>query len=372
MSDRLQVATRKGLFTLERNGAAGVPWKVANVGFLGDAVTLVLPEPGGERMHAALELGHFGAKTHLSTDGGRTWKETAAPAYPEKPEGVEDLDPFKKVPIPWNLMKVWALATGNLDQPGRVWCGTIPGGLFRSDDGGESWELVRSLWDHPGRKKWMGGGADWPGIHSILVDPRDGRHVVLGVSCGGVWETRDDGATWKQGAHGMRADFLPPDQAGEPDSQDPHSIVACTADPDVMWCQHHCGIFRTTEGCGHWVELAKEHSKFGFAVAVHPIEPDTAWFVPGVKDEARYAIDGQVVVARTRDGGASFDLLREGLPQEHAYDLVYRHALDIDDSGDRLAFGSTTGNLWVTEDQGDSFMHVSAHLPPIYAVRFSD
>jgi hypothetical protein len=105
-------------------------------------------------------------------------------------------------------------------------------------------------------------------------------------------------------------------------------------------------------------------------VAVHPYEPDTAWFVPGVRDDSRYPVDGKVVVSRTRDGGQSFDVLREGLPQRHAYDLVYRHCLDIDSSGERLAFGSTTGNLWISEDQGDHWQQVSAFLPPIYCVRF--
>ena len=113
-------------------------------------------------------------------------------------------------------------------------------------------------------------------------------------------------------------------------------------------------------------------SVFGFPVVVHPQDPDTAFFVPGVKDEKRYPVDGQLVVTRTRDGGKTFDVLREGLPQEHAYDLVYRHALDIDASGDRLAFGSTTGALFLSEDQGASFLRISVHLPPIYCVRFSD
>ena len=112
-------------------------------------------------------------------------------------------------------------------------------------------------------------------------------------------------------------------------------------------------------------------TSFGFAVAVHPRDPDTAWFVPAVKDEHRLPADGSVVVARTRDGGATYEVLREGLPQEHAYDITYRHGLDIDKTGTRLAFGSTTGSLWITEDQGDSWQCVSEHLPPIYSVRFS-
>jgi photosystem II stability/assembly factor-like uncharacterized protein len=252
-----------------------------------------------------------------------------------------------------------------------LWCGTIPGGLFRSSDDGASWELVRSLWDHPKRKKWFGGGADLPGIHSICVDPRDARRVQLGVSCGGVWTTTDGGATWDCSGEGMRAAFMPPEQQYDPDIQDPHRLVQCRARPERLWVQHHNGIFRSDDGGGHWEEITEAGpSVFGFAVVVHPDHADTAWFVPAIKDEKRIPVAGQVVVTRTRDGGKSFETLREGLPQDHAYDLVFRHALDIDQSGNRLAFGSTTGNLWVSETQGDNWQCVSQHLPPIYAVRF--
>ncbi|MFT5052261.1 MAG: hypothetical protein ACI8QZ_003694, partial [Chlamydiales bacterium] len=231
MSHRIYVGTRKGLFTVERSDGANASWSITRTDFLGDPVTLVHSEPGGRRVHVALDLGHFGVKTHLSEDSGETWTETEAPKYPEQPEGTVDMDMFKGTPIPWTTKAVWAFAHGTPDQAGRMWCGTIPGGLFRSDNGGRTWQLVRSLWDHPDRKKWFGGGTDFPAIHSILVDPRDGRHVVLGISCGGVWETRDDGETWAQGAQGMRADFLPPEQAMVPDSQDPHLIVACPSAP---------------------------------------------------------------------------------------------------------------------------------------------
>jgi len=183
--------------------------------------------------------------------------------------------------------------------------------------------------------------------------------------------TRDEGASWQLRADGMRAEYMPPDQAGDPKIQDPHHIVLCPSQPDVYWAQHHNGIFRSTDDCATWQEIQNvPPSAFGFAVAVHPDDPDRAWFVPAIKDEKRIPVDGQVVVTRTKDGGQSFTVLRNGLPQEHAYDLVYRHALDIDETGDRLAFGSTSGNLWVTDDQGESWRTVSKHLPPILTVRF--
>jgi len=231
---------------------------------------------------------------------------------------------------------------------------------------------VRPLWDHPGRREWLGGGADLPGIHSILIDPRDSRRIIVGVSCGGVWISEDDGETWACKAQGMRAAYMPPERALDPGIQDPHQVALCRAQPDTMWAQHHNGIFKTEDGGESWRELTDvKPSAFGFAVAVHPEDANTAWFVPGVSDEHRLPPEGRVIVTRTRDGGASFEVLDRGLPREHAYDLTFRHALALDETGNRLAFGTTTGSLWVSGDQGDSWEMVSVHLPPVYAVRFA-
>ena len=157
----------------------------------------------------------------------------------------------------------------------------------------------------------------------------------------------------------------------DPDIQDPHCLVQCQAKPNVFWVQHHNGIFKSEDGCLSWKEIEDvQPSTFGFAVAVHPHDPDTAWFVPAIKDEERIPKDGKVVVTRTRDGGKSYQRLSEGLPQKYAYDITFRHALNVDKTGDRLMFGSTTGSLWVSENQGDSWETVSQHLPPIHAVRF--
>jgi photosystem II stability/assembly factor-like uncharacterized protein len=149
-------------------------------------------------------------------------------------------------------------------------------------------------------------------------------------------------------------------------------IVRCAAQPNRLWVQHHNGVFRSDDGGQRWVTITESApSVFGFAIAVHPKNPDVAWRVPAIKDEQRVPVDARVVVSRTRDAGKSWEVLREGLPQEHAYDITLRHALDVDATGERLAFGSTTGSLWVSENAGDSWTHVSAHLPPVYAVRFA-
>ena len=300
-----------------------------------------------------------------------TFAEVATPEYPPQPEGQVDLDPMRKTPLEWKLKKVWALASGPGKNGSRLYCGTLPGGLFTSDDQGASWQLVRSLWDHPERKRWFGGGMDEPGLHSISVHPTKPGHLAVAVSCGGVWVSEDDGESWQVRGEGMRAAYLPPDQAHDPVTQDPHCLVRCESDPEKFWVQHHNGIFRSVDGAESWQEVEKAGpSTFGFAVAVHPENADTAWFVPAQKDEHRAPVDGALVVTRTRDGGKSFDVLKEGLPQHHAYDLIYRHALDIDRESKTLAFGSTTGSLFVSEDLGDHWQCLNAHLPPIYCVRF--
>jgi len=371
MSDRLIVSTRKGLFVIERGGSGGAGWSIARTAFLGEHVIMSLPDARDESLYAALHLGHFGTKLHRSRDRGATWQELGVPTYPERPAGEEQKDMWGK-PLEWKLDRVWALEAGGPNESAVLWCGTLPGGLFRSSDSGATWQIVESLWYHPGRKEWFGGGADLPGIHSICVDPRDPRRVAVGVSCGGVWVTLDGGQSWNNRAQGMWAAYMPPEQKDNPNIQDGHRLVQCTSKPDCYWTQHHNGIFRTTNGCESWQDVSNlEPNSFGFAVAVHPREPDTAWFVPGVKDEQRIPPEGKVAVGRTRDGGKTYEMLRRGLPQEHAYDITYRHALDIDETGNRLAFGSTTGSLWVSDDQGDSWQTISAHLPPIYSVRFA-
>ncbi len=363
--ESLLIGTRKGLFVVEGRGPDA---RIASSSFVGDNVVLVSDDRRDGSWYAVLDHGHFGVKLHRSDDRGASWTEIATPAYPPKPEGFEDRDMWGRE-REWATKNVWALEPA-LDAEGGLWCGTMPGGLFRSVDRGQSWALVESLWQHPTRVKWNGGGADHAAIHSIVVDPRDPKVVVIAVSSGGVWRTRDAGASWEPHTKGMKAGYVPPEQAENPEVQDPHRVVQCAAAPRVFWCQHHMGIWRSTDDLASWQQIEAQPSSFGFAVAVHPRDPDTAWFVPAHSDQKRAPIDGRVIVNRTRDGGASFETLTDGLPQQHAYDLVYRHALALADDGERLAFGSTTGNLWITDDGGDHWHALAHHLPPIYCTRW--
>lgn len=355
------VGTRKGLFTLTRSAGQ---WHIDDVAFPGE------PVPSGAvvdgRTVVALGTGHFG--THLWRREGGTWSEIGTPTYPERPVDATDVSPMTQKPWPWSLELAWTIEAGGHD--GQLWCGTIPGGLFESRDNGASWDLVRSLWDMPERTEWFGGGYDWAGVHTVSVDPRNADSVVIAVSCGGAWITDDGGASWTA-TTGMRNEYMPPGLEYSPVTQDPHRLARCAAVPDVMWNQHHNGVFRSTDAGRTWTEITERPpSVFGFAAVAHPADPDVAWFAPAVKDELRIPVDGRMVVSRTTDGGKSFDVLGNGLPAVHAYDLIYRHGMDVDASGECLVMGSTTGNLWFSGNAGDRWDEISSNFPPIYFVRF--
>jgi photosystem II stability/assembly factor-like uncharacterized protein len=357
---RLIVGTRKGLVILEHEGRR---WKTVAAAHAGIPVPYAIRDPRTDILWSSLDHGHWGQKLSRSTDGGASWTEVPQPTYPE---GATIKDGVSAT-----LRYLWVIEPGGADEPQRMYLGTEPGGLFVSDDGGDSFTLNPGLWNHPSRVEgqWFGGGRDEPGIHSVLVDPRDSSHLSVGVSCAGVFQSTDHGQSWTPTNQGLKADFLPdPDVAV---GHDPHLLVHSTGNPDHQWQQNHCGIFRSTDGGTTWADVSEADgpASFGFAVAVDPQDGDTAWVVPAISDEKRMAIDGAVCVCRTTDGGRSWTALREGLPQEGAYDVVFRHGLD--QRGDRLAFGSTSGNLYVSDDRGESWHTVSNNLAPIYSVRFA-
>ena len=353
----LLISTRKGLFAVE-NG------RIISTSFLGENVTLAAVDATGG-WYAALNLGHFGVKMKYSSDKGVTWEDRAVPTYPDG-EMLSTGD--GKPPTPATLKLIWSL---EFTPTGKLWAGTGPGGLFSSEDGGSSWTLNRGLWDRPERPNWMGGGYDFPGIHSICIDPRDSKIVRIAVSTGGIWETKNDGLIWTLRGEGLFAEYMPPDRRDDPSVQDVHRMIQCQSSPDCLWLQHHNGVFKSTDDGLKWSAVPNvPPSVFGFGVAVHPNDPNTAWFAPAIKDECRVPVGGKLVIARTRDGGKTFDELRNGLPQNHAYDLIYRHALAIDSTGSHLAIGSTTGGVWTSDDQGDTWKSLEARLPPVHAVLF--
>ena len=393
MSDLILLGTRKGTVLFDRQNGSWRPRPILHAGI---PVCYAARDPRDGTLWASLDHGHWGPKVSRSRDAGGTWEDLANIKYPDgaryitKVLPTPDFDPEAPMGEPEYsdaaLYKIWNISFGNADQPGRLYAGTIPGGLFISDDGGDTWELNRSLWNHESRggdlftgdatseNHWQGTpasvdyGVFEPGIHSIVVDPRDSNHVYVAVSTAGVIESTDGGQTWAGRNQGMINDYDP-----EPKSiwgHDPHFVTSCPGQPDHFWQQNHFGVFYSEDGAQSWKKVSKPDQgvHFGFPVATDANDGRTAWIVPARSDMARMAIDGGLFVARTTDGGESWQSFHKGLPQDNAHDIVLRHALDV--SGETLCFGSTTGNVYLSEDRGESWRCLGNNLPPVYSVRF--
>ena len=387
------LGTRKGTVIFDRANGAWQPRPILHEGI---PVCYAACDPRDGTLWSSLDHGHWGPKLSRSRDGGATWEDVTSLKYPEGARYIVkvlptlDFDPEAPVGAPEyaaaTVYKIWNLTFGSADQPGRIYAGTIPGGLFVSNDGGDSWELNRPLWNHESRggdlfagdasseNKWFGTpasvdyGVFEPGIHSIIIDPRKPDHLFVAASSAGVIESSDGGRTWQGRNKGMLNDYMPNPEVEW--GHDPHFITACSAQPEHLWQQNHCGVFYSDNAAQSWRRVSKPDVgvHFGFPIAVDAQDGATAWVVPARADSERMAIAGGLFVARTSDGGQSWQTFRKGLPQDNAYDIVLRHCLDA--AGDYLCFGSTTGNVYVSEDRGETWQCLGNNFPPVYSVRF--
>lgn len=394
MSNTILLGTRKGTLILDRKNGAWQPRPIAHEGV---SVSYAARDPRTGTMWSCLDHGHWGPKLSRSRDDGRTWEDAPSIKYPEgarfvasylpapddEPDAADKREKYK----PAKMLKIWTLAFGGANEPGVIHAGTIPGGMFTSRDDGETWELNRPLWNHESRggdlfageatseSQWhgtpaaIGYGEFAPGIHSVVVDPSDPRHLYVAISTAGVLESQDGGETWVGRNKGLLMDFLPNPEAEW--GHDPHFVTCCPREPQHMWQQNHCGVFYSDDGAQTWRKVSNTDLAvhFGFPIAVDERDGKTAWVVPGRADSERMAVAGGLFVARTEDGGQTWQTFRDGLPQAHAYDVIYRHALDI--AGDVLCFGTTTGNVYVSEDRGESWTCVGHNFPPVHSVRFA-
>jgi len=360
------VGTRKGAFVLRRDGG---DWRVEGPHFLGSIVHHFLLDPrDGRTLLVAARTGHLGPTVFRSTDWGETWKEAAQPpAFRKAAEGEH----------PRAVDHVFWLTPGHADEPGVWYAGTSPQGLFRSEDGGETWTSVDGFNEHEMYWKWTGGPQDGtpdgPKLHSILVDPRDGNHLYLGMSSGGSFESTDRGATWNPLNKGVVAEFIP---VPDPEyGHDPHCMQIHPLMPDRLYQQNHCGIYRLDRPGDRWERIGdampREVGDIGFPIVLHPRDPDTAWVFPmdGTTVWPRTSIAGRPAVYCTRDAGASWDRQAEGLPAEQAWFTVKRQAFASDACDPvGLYFGTTSGSIWASEDEGGSWRQIAAHLPHVYSV----
>jgi len=364
----LLIATRKGAWLLESD-AARRTWRVDGPHFLGHELNhLVLDPRDGKTIIAAGKTGHLGPTLFRSEDRGRSWKEASRPpAFPKAADGEAGR----------TVDHTFWLTPGHADDPGVWYAGTSPQGLFRSEDGGDSWEPVSGFNDRPGARKAAGGSQDGtpdgPKLHSIIVDPRDRNHIYLGMSGGGVHESTDGGKSWRPLIQGLEVvEGLDPANIA---FHDPHCIRLCPSNPDRLYQQNHCGIYRIDRPSETWTRIGKamppEVGDIGFPIAVHPHDADRAWVFPmdGTSVWPRTCPGGTPSVYSTRDAGASWKRHSAGFPDRQVWWTVKRQAM-TSDRMDRvgLYFGTTSGELWASADEGESWNCIASHLPEIYAV----
>ena len=365
----LLVGTRKGLWLIGAD-ADRSRWCAAGPMFLGHIIQhAVLDSRDGRTLLVAARTGHLGPTVFRSTDLGRTFTEASRPPAFASPD-----------PLERSLRAVFWLTPGHADEPGVWYAGGSPQGLFRTEDGGDTWAPVKGWNDHELWPTW----AEWPEegtpdgsmLHSVNVDPRDPAHLYIGLSGGGVFESRDGGTDWAPLNAGCAADFMP-----DPDPEfghDPHCVRLHPLRPDRLYQQNHCGIYRMERAEGRWERIGdampREVGDIGFPIELHPRDPDTAWVFPmdGTDVWPRTSPDGRPAAYRTRDAGASWTRLDAGLPARGWF-TVKRQAMTVD-ARDPVGvyFGTTSGELWGSPDEGDHWAPIMSHLPEIYSVELAE
>jgi photosystem II stability/assembly factor-like uncharacterized protein len=376
----LIVSTRKGIFYLQ--GDAGRrAWTLAEPVFLGHIVNHAVLDPrDGRTLLAAARTGHLGPTIFRSRDAGRTWTEA------RRPPAFDKAGPGEK---PRTVSHTFWLTPGHGSERDTWFAGTSPQALWQSADGGETWESVRGFNDHP--DYWIrtedpqGGTPDGPVLHSIIIDPRDVSHMYFGLSGGGVYETQDRGQSWRPLNRGMATPGADP---AVPDSPlewrevgpffDPHCMLLHPRQPDRLYQQNHCGIYRLDRPGDTWqrigLNMPADVGDIGFPIVLHPRDPEVAWVFPmdGTDVWPRTSPGGRPAVYVTRDGGASWTRQAEGLP-ERAWYTVKRQCMSVD-GADPLGiyFGTSSGELWASFDEGGRWQCLARYLPEIYAVEAAD
>ena len=343
------LGTKKGAFILESDaerrdwhlrGPFCDAWPIHHLAW--DGSTGALLAGGGNAW--------YGPAVWRSTDMGATWTPSSA--------GLGYGDDGPTIETVWNVTP----------SGSRIYAGVQPAGLFRSDDGGLTWSHVAGLREHPSRPEWQ-PGAGGLCLHSIAPHPTDPERLWVGISAVGAFETRDGGTTWDLRNKGVRADFMP-----EPWPEFGfcvHKLRLHPARPEVLFQQNHCGVYRSDDGGRAWTEItAGLPSDFGFPMAIHPHQPETIYVIPlNGADKGRHVPDGHLAVWRSRDEGGSWERLDDGLPTAGAYVGVLREAMSVDRSDPAgIYFGTSTGQLFASADEGDTWRMIADYLPPIWSV----
>jgi photosystem II stability/assembly factor-like uncharacterized protein len=350
------VGTRKGLFLLSGDEGRR-DWKLDGPFLTGWSVFHAIVDPRDSALLAATNNEVYGATVHRSEDGGSTWTHADELGLPED-SGLK-------------LEKTWHIEPGRADEPGGLWLGGAPGVLFHSDDGGATWQVNEALLRHPTREQWN-PGAGGMCCHSIQLDPDEPNRLYIGISAAGVFRSEDGGESWTPANKGTAADFMP-DPYPEL-GQCVHKVLIHPGRPERLWQQNHCGVYRSDDRGENWERLEANGlpSGFGFPLALDHRDPDVAFVIPEEGAENRVTPDGRLGVYRTHDGGGSWELASNGLP-EPAWAAVLREGMAsdrLDPAG--VYFGTQSGSVFVSPDAGETWHEAASQLPPILSVEVGE
>jgi hypothetical protein len=347
----LLIGTKKGAFLLESDSDRQ-SWDLRGPYCATWPINHVIADPQSKEIYAGGGNEWFGPAVWKTSDLGASWTHSS-----EGLSYAEGEEPIKSV---------WSLEPSN----GRLYAGVEPAGLFVSENCGDSWRHVHGLRDHPTRPDWQPGGGGLI-LHSIVTHPNDKKKIWVAISTGGVFYSADAGASWEPRNRGTRNDYAPDDQKYPEFGQCVHCLVMASGTPERLYQQNHCGMYRSEDGGQDWQSIeAGLPSSFGFPAAAHPHDAASLYLIPLNGDTAgRFMPDGKSAVWRTRDGGESWTALMEGLPQKDAYFGVLRQAMATDQLEPAgVYFGTNTGQLYASPDEGENWSCLAQHLPPIFSV----
>ena len=361
---RVLVGTRKGAFILTADGRRD-RWDVNGPLFGGWELYHLKGSPAEpNRIYASQSTGWFGQVIQRSDDGGSTWEAVGNEFVYDGIPGTHQW--YDGTPHPWEFARVWHLEP-SLTDPDTVHAGVEDAALFRSVDGGRSWEELSGLRGHGSGPSWQ-PGAGGMCLHTIVVDPRDAARMLVAISAAGVFRSEDAGTTWWPANQGLHSEGIPDSDAEV--GHCVHHLASHPSRPDVVFMQKHWDVMRSDDGGESWTEVSGDlPTDFGFTIDVHAHEPETVYVVPITSDSEHYPPEGRLRVFRSRVGGNEWEPLTAGLPQENCYVNVLRDAMAVDSLDPcGVYFGTTGGQVYASRDAGDSWTPIVHDLPAVLSV----
>jgi photosystem II stability/assembly factor-like uncharacterized protein len=361
---RLLVGTRKGAFVLTSDGKRQ-RWEISGPHFAGWEIYHLKGSPvDPDRLYASQCSGWFGQMIQRSSDGGKTWESVGNEFKYEGMPGTHQW--YDGTPHPWEFKRVWHLEP-SLTDPETVYAGVEDASLFRTTDGGKTWQELPGLRGHESGPKWS-PGAGGMGLHTIILDPSNPARIFIAISAAGVFRTDDGGTAWRPTNRGLHSQYIP-DPTAEV-GHCVHRIAMHPSRPNVLFMQKHWDVMRSDDAGESWQEVSGNlPTDFGFPIDVHAHEPDTIYVVPIKSDSEHYVHEGKLRVYRSRTGGNEWEPLTAGLPQRDCYVNVLREAMDVDSLDScGIYFGTTGGQVYASTDAGDTWSAIVRDLPAVLSV----